>query len=168
MSFARPSTFGNSTLVYTIAAYSITVGTLVLYGVFMQHRSHVYSDLVAGSLGSGSTEPTEPIRGFNMGAALLAPLWLWKHGMRVPGGVLLILCAAIVPLYQRELWIPLLLVAMVPLAAGAALGFVGNRVAMNHRRDESLTEFSASQLPWAIAGVCLFTIVLPWIWYFSI
>jgi prolipoprotein diacylglyceryltransferase len=152
-------------LIYTIAAYSITVGTLALYGVFMQHRGHVYSDLIASS--SRSASVAESTRGFNMGAALLAPFWLWKHGMRAPGGVLIIMCAAIVPLYERELWVPLLFVAMVPVAAGAALGFVGNRIAMNHRRAESLSKFSASQLPWAIAGVCLFAIVLPWLWYFS-
>ncbi|HIF94519.1 MAG TPA: hypothetical protein EYQ60_15570 [Myxococcales bacterium] len=151
-------------MIYTIAAYSITVGTLMLYGVLVQHRDHVYSDLVAGSPRSGSSEP---VRGFNMGAALLAPFWLWKHGMRMPGGVLLLVYAAIPPLYELGLWIPLLFVAMVPLAAGAALGFVGNRIASNDRHSESLADFSASQLPWAIAGVCLFTIVLPWLWYFS-
>jgi hypothetical protein len=150
-------------LIYTIAAYSITVGTLALYGVFMQHRGRVYSDLVSGSLRVG---PDESALGFNLGAALLAPVWLLKHGMRVPGGVLLILSAVTIPLYERELWIPLVVVAMVPLAAGTALGFVGNRIARNHRRTETLAEFSASQLPWAVAGVCLFTIVLPWFWYF--
>jgi hypothetical protein len=87
--------------------------------------------------------------------------------MRLPGAGLLVLCTAMVPLYGRAMWIPLLFVGMVPLAAGAALGFVGNRIAVNHRGVESLADFSASQLPWATVGVTLYAFVLPWVWYFA-
>ena len=106
-------------------------------------------------------------RGFNLGAALLSPFWMWKHGMRLPGSILLAFFAAMVLLYEREMWIPFLLTAMVPLAAGAALGLVGNRIAASHRGAESLADFSASQLPWATAGVTLYAFVLPWVWYFA-
>jgi hypothetical protein len=64
------------------------------------------------------------------------------------------------------MWIPFLFVGMVPLAAGAALGFVGNRIAVAHRGVENQADFSASQLPWAMVGVMLFAFVLPWAWYF--
>jgi hypothetical protein len=87
--------------------------------------------------------------------------------MRLPGAGLLVFCTAIVPLYGRAMWIPLLFVGMVPLAAGAALGFVGNRIAVSHRGVESLADFSASQLPWAVVGVALYAFVLPWVWYFA-
>ena len=83
------------------------------------------------------------------------------------GAGLFVLCTAMVPLYGRGMWIPFLFVGMVPLAAGAALGFVGNRIAVSHRGAESLADFSASQLPWATAGVTLYAFVLPWVWYFA-
>ncbi len=87
--------------------------------------------------------------------------------MRLPGAALFVLCTAMVPLYDREMWIPLLFVAIVPVAAGAALGFVGNRIAADHRGVESLAELSTSQLPWATVGVVLYAFVLPWVWYFQ-
>lgn len=148
-------------MIYAIAAYSITLGTLAFYGVFLHHHrrafSRAHAELVTASA---------PPNGFNLGAALLSPFWLWGHGLRWPGVTLLALCAAIPPLWDRQMWIPLLVVSMVPFAAGAALGFVGNRIAAGHRNPESVAEFSASQLPWAIAGIGLYTIVLPWVWYF--
>ena len=151
-------------LIYVLAAYSITIGTLALYGVLLQHRGRSYA--LDQSAAPGESAPGRSL-GFNLGAALLSPFWMWQHGMRAAGAVVFVLCLALVPLYEREMWIPLLFIAMVPLAAGTALGFVGNRIATNHRASETATEFAASQLPWAIAGVGLFTIVLPWLWYFS-
>lgn len=158
-------------MIYVLASYSITVGTLALYGVFMQHRVRIYAlDRSVPSSPSASGRPF----GFNLGAALLSPFWMWQHGMRAAGAALFVSWLALVPLYEREMWIPLLFVAMIPLAAGAALGFVGDRIAINHRltdgsadrSGETVAEFATSQLPWAIAGVGLFTIVLPWLWYF--
>ena len=150
-------------MIYVIAAYTITLSALALYGVLLQHRGRVFS---AGPDGNPTQTSDSPPAGFNVGAALLSPVWMWGHGMRLPGVVLLGLCAVMVPLYLREMWTPLLFVAMIPLAAGTALGVVGNRVAAGHRGDESLGEFSSSQLPWATAGVTLYAFVLPWCWYF--
>lgn len=150
-------------MIYVIAAYTITLGVIALYGVLLQHRERVFAaDEGAMTIGTAGGPP----RGFNVGAALLCPFWMWAHGMRLPGVVLLVSWAAMLPLYDRAMWIPFLFVAMVPLAAGAALGFVGNRVAVAHRGVESLADFSASQLPWATAGITLFAFVFPWIWYF--
>ena len=150
-------------MIYVIAAYSITLSALALYGVLLQHRGRVFSaDQDAATTGTAGGPPS----GFNIGAALLSPIWMWGHGMRLPGVGLFALFAAMVPLFDREMWIPLLFVAMLPIAAGAALGFVGNRIATGHRGVESLAEFSASQLPWAIAGVTIYAFVLPWVWYF--
>ena len=150
-------------MIYVIAAYTITLSALGLYTVLMQHRGRVFAaEQDATTLGTAGAPP----RGFNVGAALLSPVWMWVHGMRLPGAALLVFCVAMVPLYGRAMWIPFLFVTMVPLAAGAALGFVGNRIAMAHRGVESLADFSASQLPWATVGITLFAFVLPWVWYF--
>jgi len=150
-------------VIYVIAAYTITLGALALYGVVLQHRGRVSS---ADPTAMTTETAGGPPRGFNVGAALLSPLWMCGHGMRLPGAILLLLCLAMVPLYAREMWIPFLFVAVVPFAAGAALGFVGHRIAVNHRGVESLAEYSKSQLPWATAGVVLYAVVLPWVWYF--
>ena len=104
--------------------------------------------------------------GFNLGAALLSPFWMWAHGMRLPGVIVLAFFLALLPLYDRAVWLPRLFVGIVPLAAGAALGLVGNRIAIAHRGPESVASFSTNQLPWALVGITLFTIVLPWAWYF--
>jgi hypothetical protein len=151
-------------VIYVIAAYTITLSALALYGVLLGHRRRAFAaeqDTMTG--GAAGSLP----RGFNVGAALLSPLWMWGHGLRLPGAGLFVLCTAMVPLYGRGMWIPFLFVGMVPLAAGAALGFVGNRIAVSHRGAESLADFSASQLPWATAGVTLYAFVLPWVWYFA-
>lgn len=91
--------------------------------------------------------------------------------MRIPGAVLLGLWAGLAWLalggIQGDMAdVAFLLVSMVLLAAGAALGMVGNRIAASHRGNESAAAFFASQLPWAIAGVFVYTILLPWVWYF--
>jgi len=151
-------------LVYVLAAYSITVGALLLYGALLQHRSRVQTaDLEAAT---GAT-PHGSVKGFNLGACLLSPIWMWGHGQRVPGAILLLTWLAIWPLYQQELWIPLLLVTLLPIAAGAALGLVGNRIALAHLGLESPGAFSASQLPWALSGIALYSFVLPWVVYFA-
>lgn len=151
-------------MIYVIASYTITLSALALYGVLLQHRGRVFAaDQAEMTTGTAAGQR----RGFNVGAALLSPVWMWGHGMRLPGAALFVLCTAMVPLYDREMWIPLLFVAIIPLAAGAALGFVGNRIAADHRGVESLAEFSTSQLPWATVGVVLYAFVVPWVWYFQ-
>lgn len=152
-------------MIYAIAAYSITLGVLALYLVLLQHRQRQYADERA-SLSAG--EPLDPRKGFNAGACLLAPLWMLGHGMPIPGAALLLLSAAAVALYLREMWIPLIFVSIVPLAAGAALGFVGNRIAAAHTGLDRAGPVSESQLPWALAGITLHAFVLPWAWYFSV
>ncbi len=156
------NTFESDSLIYAVAAYTITIASLTLYGVVLQHRGRVFAHARDSIL---TAEGGRLQRGFNVGAALLSPLWMLRHGMPLPGALLLALVAALIPLYARGLWIPALFVAIVPLAAGAALGFVGNRIAVRHRGDETVAEFAASQLPWAAAGVLLYAGVLPWIWY---
>jgi prolipoprotein diacylglyceryltransferase len=161
-------------VVYAIAAYTITLGALALYAVMLQHRRRVFAaspDALHGGSDGRSVATGDP-PGFNLGAALLAPFWMWRHGMPIPGTILLGTWIAVVPLYANARypnaeWIALVFVGAVPLAAGAALGFVGNRIARGHRGAESVAAFSASQLPWATAGVVLFSIVLPWAWYFA-
>jgi len=169
-------------LVYVIAAYTITIGTLALYGVMLGYRQRVAvaslamphpasapTSLAASPEDDSTTDrATEDLRkGFNVGAALLAPLWMWAHGMRIPGAVLLVLCLSIAPLFRAEMWLPALAVAAIPLAASAALGFAGNRIAADHLKAEDSATFAATQLPWAIAGIILFTAIAPWVWFFA-
>ncbi|MCR9094325.1 MAG: hypothetical protein NXI30_08915 [bacterium] len=150
-------------MVYVIAAYSITLGALGLYWALLAHRR---IEVEAARARVAGTPLADPRRGFNAGALLLAPFWMLKYGMTVPGTLLLVPTVAIAPLVQRELWLPLLFVGTVPLAAGAALAFVGNRIAVAHTGVEEPDAFSASQLPWALVGIALYTVILPWAWFF--
>lgn len=150
-------------MVYVIAAYTIALCTLALYAVLLEHRGRVF----AANQDSLTAESAISLpRGFNVGAALLAPLWMWGHGLRLPGGALFVISTALFPLYDREMWIPLLLLTMVLIAVGTALGFVGHRIAVGHRGAESIAEFYSSQLPWATVGVASYGFVLPWVWFF--
>lgn len=151
-------------MVYVIAAYSITLGALGLYWAVLAHR-RIEAEAARARAAGGAL--ADPRKGFNAGALLLAPFWMLKHGMTVPGALLLLPTFATVPLVQREMWLPLLFVGTVPLAAGAALAFVGNRIAVTHTGVEAPDAFSASQLPWALTGIALYTIVLPWAWFFT-
>lgn len=151
-------------LVYTIAAYTITLGALALYGVVMQHRLRVSSGALAAT---GGGPVLDPRKGFNVGAALLAPFWMLAHGMRLPGVLLSAMTLALVPFALQAMWVPFLFVALVPLAAGAVLSFLGNRIGVAHTGLEDVGAFSTTQIPWAIAGVLLYTVILPWAWYFT-
>ena len=151
-------------MVYALAAYSITLGVLGLYWAVLAHRRVEIE--TAHARAAGKTLP-DPRKGFNAGALLLAPFWMLKHGMTIPGALLLIPTVAIVPLIEREMWLPLVFVGTVPLAAGAALAFVGNRIAVAHTGVEDADAYSASQLPWALAGIALYTVVFPWGWFFT-
>ena len=156
-------------MIYVIAAYSLTVGVLALYIVLLQHRSRAAAatpeatDEVSDTPG---TKDFDPRKGFNLGALLLAPFWMWIHGMRTAGAILLLVCLAVWPLYQSELWLALIFVAMLPLAGGAALGIVGNRIASSHLGIENSADLSASQLPWSLAGIVIYAFVLPWLYFF--
>lgn len=146
-------------MVYAIAAYSITLGTLAIYAVLVQHRQRV---AVAALARAGGAALPDPRNGFNLGAALLSPFWMWANGLRLPGALLLSVCLAMGPLLQRESWLPLLFVAMIPVAAGTALGFAGNRIAYERAEAMDPAAFSAQQLRWALAGIVLHLVVLPW------
>ena len=150
-------------MVYTLAAYTITIGSLALYWVLQQHRQRSHAMELAAAIGEPATDPQA---GFNVGAALLAPVWMLAHGLVLPGSLLLLPCLAVVPLYLQGLMVPLLFVGLVPIAAGAALGLVGNRIAASHRGEEDPADFAASQLPWAIAGIALHVLVVPWLLFF--
>lgn len=150
-------------MVYTIAAYTITIGTLALYGVLIRYRQRV---AVATLARAGGATASDPRRGFNLGAALLAPFWMWRHGMRLPGALLFVVSLAMLPLFQQQMWLPLYAVAMVLVAAGAALGLAGNRIAVEHLEIDDPAAFASSQLPWAIIGIVVTTVVLPWTWFF--
>lgn len=150
-------------MAYAIAAYSITIGVLALYGLSMRHRERV----TAVELARAASLPLANGRqGFNVGAALLAPIWMWAHGLRLPGALLGVLCLALWPLAKQGLWTPFLFVAAVPVAAGAALGFVGNRIAAEFRANDEPAALSASQLPWALAGIVFHVLLLPWVVYY--
>ena len=151
-------------MIYALAAYSITLGVLALYLVLLQHRRRQSAEEVARRRG---LEVADPRAGFNVGALLLAPIWMLRHGMALPGALLLVPYIAVVPLYQREMWVPLLFVGMIPIAASAALGFIGNRIGVQHTGLAEPGAFSAGQLPWAIAGIVLYLFVLPWSWYLT-
>ena len=150
-------------MIYAIAAYSITLGVLALYWVFVQHKAKQSAEDVAQRRGAAIADSAS---GFNVGASLLGPVWLLRHGMALPGALLLVPCIAVIPLYEREMWTPLLFVGMIPVAAGAALGLVGNRIAVQHTGVERPGALSETQLPWAVAGVILHLFLLPWAWYF--
>ena len=150
-------------LIYALAAYSITLSVLGLYWVVLAHRSREFAEASARSTGLSVADPR---RGINVGALLLAPLWLLRHGMVGSGAILGLLTLGLAPLYQQELWTPLLFLGMIPLSAAVALGFVGNRIAVGYTGLESPGAFSANQLPWAVAGIVLYTVGLPWAGYF--
>jgi hypothetical protein len=146
-------------VIYVVAAYSITVGTLALYAGLLLHRARVLS-------GALSPSRIDPRRGFNVGAALLAPIWMFAHGLRVPGAILLALWISMIPVYARGMWIPLWLMAATAVAASAALGFVGNRIVVDRIGVRSVGDLSTGQWPWALAGIVSYGFVLPWLWYF--
>jgi hypothetical protein len=148
-------------VIYVIAAYSITVGTLALYAALLQHRARVLSVESAQAVDAPSNDPR---RGTNIGAALLAPFWMFAHGLRAPGVVLLALWVALIPLYARESWIPLSLLGATLLAASAALAIVGNRIVVDRLGVASKRELSNRQWPWAATGIVIYGFVLPWVW----
>ena len=122
----------------------------------------------AEALARATGRPVEdPRAGFNVAALLLAPIWMIAHGLRAAGLLVLVPALAIGPLVAGAHWVPLVFVASIPLAAGLALAFVGNRIAVAYTGLETPSAFSASQLPWALAGTALHTVVLPWTIYLT-
>jgi hypothetical protein len=151
-------------LVYAIAAYSITLGVLALYGVLLQHQSRMAEASLANAAAEGGPQV---LSGFNVGAFLLAPVWMLMHGLRVPGVLLLLVCAALGPLYFSGFPTATILVAILPVSAGAALGWVGNRLAFAHLGAGDPAAFAARQLSWAIVAIVLYAFILPWVIFFA-
>ncbi|MFO0691063.1 MAG: hypothetical protein U0900_20365 [Myxococcota bacterium] len=150
-------------MVYVVAAYSITIGVLLIYGVLLQHRARL-----AGA---------RPVTGFNLGAALLAPLWALFHGQRAAGAALLVATAAFAAAQASGQAMVAALLATCLLGAALFFGVVGNRlVAAAAASDGRASGGRAAggdpaarargELRWALAGAVLHTVVLPWACYF--
>ena len=155
-------------MVYVVAAYSLTISVLVLYGVLLQHRARVARArlAVAHSGGPVGAQDPELARGFNLGAALLAPFWAWSHGLRAAGAIFLASCGALVLAEASGLRQPALLLASMLIGAALFLGTVGNRIALSRAGGAGSEALASQELRWAIAGAVLYTIILPWACYF--
>ena len=152
-------------MVYVLAAYSITISVLAIYGVLLQHRAQTIRARVAGRSGGKGVALG---RGFNLGAALLAPLWAWFHGLRAVGATLLVSGVVLAFAVASGLRWPALGLAAILAAAAIGLGVVGNRIAAGRPGAVDPDAFYSSQRRWALAGVVLHTLVLPWTCYFMI
>ena len=92
-----------------------------------------------------------------------------KSRPEAAGGVLVLAVWVVLwPLYQRQMWTVLIFAAAIPIAAGAALGVVGHRIAATRLGAERGDALAQAQLPWALAGIVLFVFVLPWAIYLSL
>ncbi|MBK7949929.1 MAG: hypothetical protein IPK00_14540 [Deltaproteobacteria bacterium] len=146
-------------MVYVVAAYSITIGVLLIYGVLLQHRARL-----AGARKGG---------GFNLGAALLAPVWALFHGQPAAGATLLATAAALAAAQASGLALAASLLAALFAGASLFLGVVGNRIASAGSRAGGVdgtggepVARAQAELRWALAGAVLHTVVLPWACYF--
>jgi hypothetical protein len=151
-------------VVYVLAAYSITISVLAIYGVLLQHRVRVTRARVAGRSGGPAALLGQ---GFNLGAALLAPLWAWFHGLRAAGATLLLTSVVLGFALASGLRGPVWILAAVLAVAAVVLGVVGNRVAAGQTGADPEALLSR-ELRWALAGAVLHTLVLPWACYFLI
>lgn len=137
-------------MAYVVAAYSITISVLLVYGVLLQHRARL----------------AEPRRtgGFNLGAALLAPLWALFHGQRAAGAALVVATIALAA--ARASGQTLVVALLAPFLLGAALffGVVGNRISGADGGEPAVR--ARTELRWALAGALLHTLVVPWACYF--
>lgn len=150
-------------MIYVLAAYSITISVLAIYGVLLKHRAEVAR---AGVSSASAVAPADLARGFNLGAALLSPFWAWIHGLRAVGAALFLIGAALVcSFWSGQRW-PALLLAAILAASGLVLGMFGNRIAAGDPATTDPAAFFTTQHRWALAGVVLHTIVLPWTCYF--
>lgn len=151
-------------MIYAIAAYSITLGALLVYGVLLQHRARI------ASLASNAADEARVARSFNLGAALLAPVWTLARGMRAAGLGLIAATLGLAASAASGQRLPALVLAS--LLAGAALffGAAGNRIALARARAAGVDALAASraELRWAIAGALIYTVALPWAGWFAV
>lgn len=174
-------------MVYVLAAYTLTIGVLVLYGVLLQYRARIARTRLVAAHGGSAVEDPGFARGFNLGAALLAPFWALSHGLAAAGAALLAALIGFVALVAaRPPSMQTATLALASLLIGGALfcGVIGNRVvaaaaraALHETKDLPATaretssagvavELATRELSWAVAGTLLHTVVLPWACYF--
>lgn len=143
-------------MVYVVAAYSITIGVLLIYGVLLQHRARL-----AGARKGG---------GFNLGAALLAPVWALFHGQRAAGATLLATAVALAAAQASGLALAAALLAALLAGASLFFGVVGDRIVNAGTQaeggDGEPAARAQAELRWALAGAVLHTVLLPWACYF--
>lgn len=160
---------------YAIAAYSITLGALLVYGVWVQHRIRM------ARARQGGVSPAELGRGFNLGAALLAPLWALAHGQYALGATLGAGAIAFGAVSSAGLRLPALALGSLLLGGAVFFGVVGNRIAAARALAAAGVAERASaeagvpgaeaeavartQLAWSLAGALLYTVVLPWAYH---
>ena len=153
-------------MIYVVAAYSITFGALAIYGVWLQARARLARVRAAGA----GRDPATLGRGFNLGAALLAPFWAWFHGLRPFGFALLATTVVLVFAGASGLRIAVMALAALLALASIGLGFVGNRLAADRHAATTAGADAAvliqGERRWALAGVVLHTIIAPWAGYF--
>ena len=158
-------------MVYAVAAYSITLGVLLIYGVLVQYRVRVArAQSVARSAGeraASAAVATELLRGFNLGAALLAPLWALVHGPRAAAVGLIAAWVAFAAAGRSGVQPASLALASFLIGSAFFFGAAGNR--MLAARGEAGDPFGMArgQMRWALAGALLYTVVLPWAGYFA-
>lgn len=138
-------------MVYVVAAYSITISVLLTYGVLLQHRARLAE--------------ARPGGGFNLGAALLAPIWALWHGQRAAGAGLVATAIAFLAARASGRVLEASLLAALLGAGAILLGFVGNRIAGVGSAGDAFAR-ARGELRWALAGAVIHTIVLPWACYF--
>lgn len=148
-------------LVYVLAAYSITLCVLLVYGLLLQHRARVALARLQGT-GAGVA------RGFNFGAALLAPFWALAHGVPTGGLTLLVSLGALGVALSAGLRVAVLVLTALLVGASIFLGIVGDRIAAAHQAPLDPERFSSRQLAWGLAGALVHTVLLPWIVYFRL
>lgn len=157
-------------MVYAIAAYSITLGVLLVYGVLVRSRARVArARLVARAQDGRSASAAasaELLRGFNLGAALLAPLWALVHGPRIAAIGLIGAWAGFAAAGQAGMQSAALGLASLLIGASAFFGAAGNRMLAARGDAGDPFERERGQARWALAGALLYTVVLPWAYYF--
>lgn len=163
-----------SGLVYAVAAYSITLGVLLVYGVVIHHRTRlVRAELALRARGDRARDFAAGVlfRGFNLGAALLAPLWSLVHGPRAAALALIAAWIACIASQLAGNRLVTLVLASFLLGSALFMGAVGNRllaarIAAPQGEAEDPFALAGRQARWALAGALLYTVVLPWACYF--
>jgi hypothetical protein len=162
-------------VVYVVAAYTLTIGVLVLYGVLLQHRARIARSRLVAADGRSAIEDPSFARGFNLGAALLPPFWALAHGLAAAGlgyFVALLALGAVVAFGSPAMRIPTGLLASLLIGGALFFGAIGNRVVAAEARKASdgrsgdAVAVATRELRWAVAGAVLHTVLLPWACYF--